>query len=125
MTIVLDTNTLIRFFTRDIEERAQKVKELLEKEKKLFIPDVVFPEIEYILEKKYMYSRKEIFTYFQFLTSLPNVSVTKYIKKACYIYNQTKLDMADCIIASYSVKGKLASFDKLLLKVNEVVPYWV
>lgn len=124
MLIVLDTNTLIRFFTRDIEEKAEKAKMLLENEKDLMIPDVVFPEIEYILQKKYNYSRKEIFSYFQFLISLSNVRITNHIQKACKIYGFSKLDMADCIIAAYSLKGKLASFDKLLLRIEEVTPYW-
>jgi len=32
--------------------------------------------------------------------------------------------MADCIIAAESLKGLLASFDKVLLKVENVKPFW-
>lgn len=44
--LYLDTNILVRFFTNDIPEKAEKVEKLLE-EKSLCIPDVVFPELEY------------------------------------------------------------------------------
>jgi len=47
--IVLDTSALIRFFTNDIPHQAEKVKKIIETGKRIKIPDVVFPEIEYVL----------------------------------------------------------------------------
>lgn len=124
MKIVLDTSALIRFFTRDIEEKAQKVKKLLDSDIDIFIPDVVFPELEYILMKKYGMPRSKIIEAYLFLLSQENVKKSAYIKKAIEIYQKTKLDMADCIIAAESQKGLLASFDKGLLKASKVKPYW-
>ena len=63
-------------------------------------------------------------TYFKFLTSKNNLKTTENIKVAVEIYQKTKLDMADCIIAAESLKGLLASFDKDLLKVEKVKAYW-
>ncbi|OIO13072.1 hypothetical protein COV53_05210 [Candidatus Gottesmanbacteria bacterium CG11_big_fil_rev_8_21_14_0_20_37_11] len=122
--ICLDTNTLIRFFTNDIPEKSQKVKKLLAFEGKIFIPDVVFPEIEYILIKKYNQSRKEIIQIFKFLSSNKNIILTRQIKSAIEIYNKTKLDMADCCICACSLDGKLASFDEGLLKAPGIKSYW-
>ena len=124
MKIVLDTSALIRFFTRDIEEKAQKVKKLLDSDIDIFIPNVVFPELEYVLIKVYGLKRKDMDTYFKFLISKNNLITTKDIKVAFEIYQKTKLDMADCIIATESLKGLLASFDKDLLKVKDVKPFW-
>lgn len=124
MRIAIDTSALIRFFTRDIEEKAQKVKKLLDSDFDIFIPNVVFPELEYVLIKVYGLKREDLDTYFKFLTSKNNLKTTKDIKVAVEIYEKTKLDMADCIIAAESLKGLLASFDKDLLRIEKVKPFW-
>ncbi len=124
MRVTIDTSALIRFFTRDIEEKAQEVKKLLDSDIDIFIPNVVFPELEYVLIKVYGLKRQDLDTYFKFLTSKNNLKTTKDIKVAVEIYQKTNLDMADCIIAAESLKGLLASFDKHLLRVGEVKPYW-
>src|SRR5438105_1696834 len=100
MLIVLDTNSLIRFFTNDIPEKAIKVKELLEKEKTIYIPEVVFPELEYILMGQYRTSREKLITALHFLSSQKNIKLSQEVKKAVVIFEKTKLDMADCIIAA-------------------------
>lgn len=124
MRVTIDTSALIRFFTRDIEEKAQKVKKLLDSDIDIFIPDVVFAELEYVLIKVYGLKREDMDTYFKFLISKNNLITTKDIKVAFEIYQKTKLDMADCIIAAESLNGLLASFDKVLLKTPKVKPYW-
>lgn len=124
MKIVLDTSALVRFFTRDIEKKAQKVKKLLESDTDIFIPDVVFSELEYILIKKYGLPRSKVIESYHFLITQENIKKSIYIKKAVEIYQKTKLDMADCIIAAQSMGGSLASFDKKLLKAPKVKPFW-
>jgi len=124
MHIVLDTSSLFRFFTKDEPEKAIKVKLLLEQEENLYIPDVVFPELEYILSGEYRLSRENLLEIFKFLSSQKNITVSSYIKEAISIFGQTKLDMADCIIASYSHEGKLASFDKKLLETQGIKAFW-
>src|SRR3989344_7345689 len=114
MQIVLDTNVLVRFFTNDVAEKAEKVEKLLEKSS-LYIPDVVFPELEYVLTNGYNTQREEIVTIYRYLLAKKNIHVSSRIKRAVSLFETTKLDMADCIIASYSLKGELASFDKKLL----------
>src|SRR5258708_3480071 len=99
MRIVLDTNTLVRFFTNDIPQKVDKVEKLLKKEKNIFIPDVVFPELEYILLRQYNSSRKDIIEGYNFLLSQKNLFISQEVRKAVVMYEETKLDMADCIIA--------------------------
>jgi len=122
--IFLDTSSLIRFFTEDKPKKALLVKELLEEEEKVSISEVVFPELEYVLEKTYKTKREKIVEAFKFLASRPNIKLSKSVKKAIGFFEETKLDMADCLIAAHSLKGKLASFDKKLLSMEGVIEYW-
>ena len=122
--IFLDTNCLIRFFTNDYPEKALKVKKLLKQEKEIFIPEVVFPELEYILSGVYKAKREEILKIFKFLISQKNIKLGRVIKKAVEFFELTKLDMADCLIAAHSLKGKLVSFDKKLLSLKSIKKYF-
>lgn len=120
----LDTNSLIRFFTNDDFKKALLVKKLLEKEKEIFIPEVVFPELEYVLTRIYKAKRKKIITAFKFLISRPNIKLGKAVKKAVELFESTSLDMADCLIVAHCQQGKLASFDKQLLSTKGIKKYW-
>jgi len=122
--VCLDTSSLIRFFTNDDPKKALLVKKLLEKEKEILIPEVVFPELEYVLIKLYQAKREKIVIAFKFLISRRNIKSSPVIKKAVEFFAASKLDMADCLIAARSLKGKLASFDKKLLSLKEVKKYW-
>lgn len=122
--VYLDTNTLIRYFTNDDKEKAQLVTKLLDSEKVIGIVDVVFPEIEYVLSGVYAASREKIINAFKFIVALPNVKLSKIIRQAVSLYENTTLDMADCIIVVYSFGESLASFDENLLKITEVKKFW-
>ncbi len=122
--IILDTNTLLRLITKDILKDAVKVKDLVSIEKELSIPDVVFPEIEYSLIKFYQYSHPQIANVFGYLNGLPNLEISVQVRSAIKLFSETKLDMADCIIAAYAKGQTLASFDKELLKLSGAKKYW-
>jgi predicted nucleic acid-binding protein len=122
--VTLDTSALIRFFTNDIPSKARKVKRLLEGGEKIVIPEVVFPELEYVLlGKSYNANRKKIYKAFQFLAINKKIVISDEVKRAIEIYAETKLDIADCIIASYALGNKLFSFDKDLLRIKGVKTY--
>lgn len=119
--LTLDTSALIRFFTNDIPVKAQKVKKVVQSKEKIKIPDVVFPELEYVLlGKSYNATKTKILKAFEFLALQKNIILTKEVRGAIEIYKATKLDIADCIIVASSLKNKLFSFDKQLLKVKGV-----
>src|SRR3989338_7230808 len=115
--IYLDTNVLIRFFTKDDLAKAKKVKELLQRESEIFINDVVFPELDYVLRKVYNRQRSDVAAVYRFLLSYPAINCSKVIHQATHLYETSNLNMADCIIAADSLEGKLASFDDKLLKI--------
>ena len=124
--VTFDTSALVRFFTNDIPSKAIKVKEVFASKEKITIPDVVFPELEYVLlGKSYNATRVKIFKAFEFLVTQKNVSISPIVKKAVELYKKTSLDMADCIIVATSFDNQLFSFDKKLLSVASVRRYKV
>lgn len=124
MKTILDTNSLIRYFTNDIPEKAEKVKNLLENENHIIIPDVVFPELEYVLTENYQVGKTDLVKIYRFLTSRSNIKLPLHVERAVDIFECSKLDMADSIVAAISLNGTLASFDKDLLRLENVKRYW-
>lgn len=122
--VYLDTNSLIRFFTKDDNAKAEKVKNLLESNETITIADVVFPELEYVLTRIYGATRESILKSFTFLASLTQIKLPKHVKDAIVLFEKTKLDIADCLIAAASRSNKLASFDRKLLDAQGVESYW-
>lgn len=122
---ILDTNYIIRFLTNDDAEKAQISKKLILSEEILFIPDVVFPEIEYVLRSEfYDVTREGIIKTYSFLLSRKNIRMSNTAKKAIELYENSNFDMADCLIASEAIlkNAIMASFDQKLLKLlkNEI-----
>lgn len=62
--IVIDTSAIIRFSTEDDDKKALKVKNLFESDEKIIIPEVVFPELEYVLKRAYKLKKNYILTIF-------------------------------------------------------------
>ena len=124
--VVLDTNTLILFFSQTSRSQAGLVKTLIESDQEITIPDVVFPETEYILGKKYHRTRNDIHKVFQFFFERPNIHLNEYIGHAVDLYRKTTLDMVDClVIAQAEAKSaQIATFDKKLLKSSKTKAYW-
>ncbi|MDA1337984.1 MAG: type II toxin-antitoxin system VapC family toxin [bacterium] len=125
MLTYLDTNILIRYLTRDIESQARKAKGLIESGNVIFIPDVVFPEVAYILISQYESNRNEVIDALTSIVNRDNVKCNEYILWALSLYEKTKNDIADCIIVSQSLQNlsQLATFDKVLLKIEDVIPF--
>ncbi|MFH1896101.1 MAG: PIN domain-containing protein [bacterium] len=124
--IILDTSALIRFFTKDIPQQAIKIKTLLESGESVLIPEVVLPEIEYVLEGKvYNLGRKDVEKALSFLETHRSIQLSKESYTAISIYKETSLDMADCLVVASALerKGALASFDKKLLAYKGVSTY--
>ena len=113
---VLDTSALIRFFTNDIPEKASVVKKVIDSDEKVLIPDVVFPELEYLLfVEVWKSSRQKVLQAFHFLISRKNTKVSVGVSIAVDLYSKTNLDIADCIIAASAIGNELLSFDNKLI----------
>ncbi|MBU1110932.1 PIN domain-containing protein [Patescibacteria group bacterium] len=122
--IIIDTSALIRFFTKDDLDKGEQVKALFEDKEKITIPEVVFPELEYVLTSQYQAKREDLIKAFNYLAANKNVKLTKQAREAIEIFHSTKLDMADSLIAAHSMGKKLAGFDKKMLNLKGVKSFW-
>ena len=122
--IVLDTSALIRFFTRDDEAKAIKVKKLLESSEELLLIDAVFLELVFTLIKVYKTPKKEILEIAQYLLSRSNIEVSLEIRKAIKIYEDRNVSITDCLVMVYAKGNKVASFDEKLLKMGGIKSVW-
>ena len=114
---IVDANIILRYFLDDDEELSPKAAEIIE-QNNLTIPNEVFAEIVYVLEKVYKIERKEIsntlieFLYYENVNSYD----LELIKTALDLYARRSLDFVDTILYSYKeVKNyEIFTFDKKL-----------
>ncbi len=124
MKVIIDTNALLRYFLDDIPDQAKKVEFLLENESSIFIPDVVFIELDYTLRKYYKKSKDNVEEIVKALLYAQNIRVNKYISEAFSLYISTSNSFSDCIIASQARGYKLASFDRKLVNIEGIQGYF-
>lgn len=116
--IFVDTNFLIRFFTRDIEKQAREAKKVIENEK-VFISEIVLAETIYILETHYKAQKTDACGGLLSLLNQTNVSSVSNASLALEIYGKENISFYDSLLVSEVIKekGKLKSFDEKLTKV--------
>lgn len=122
--IILDTSALILFFTGDNPEKMRTILTLIASGKELLVPDVVFPELDYVLRKHYHLPRCAVAKAYSFLLDCPTIAVTDQAHQAVQVYRETNLDCADSFIAAYAQGHTLATFDIPLEKTTGVTSYW-
>ena len=115
--IIIDTNILVRLVGSVNDLSHKKTIQLFRSGQEIFIPDVVFLELQYVLHANYGYERQEIIEFIKIIMGGDNVKYNNYIPLAIYYYASSSIDMADCIIGAMAKTNKweLASFDKKLL----------
>ena len=72
----IDTNIIVRFLTGDDQKQFTKAKQVFSQQK-LFIPDTVLLESEWVLRFAYQFTPLEINNAFTSLLGLPNVMTDK------------------------------------------------
>lgn len=117
---LLDANFILRYLLRDSEEQFLKVKNIIENNN-VSIPDFIFAEIVYVLEKVYHVPRLEISGVLKALLSYSNIHTNdqKVLRLSLDHYSGFSLDFADALLIAYyqvAKEGKLHTFDKKILK---------
>lgn len=121
--IVLDTSVLIRFFTRDDESKAKRVKVLLESKEDLLLIDAVLMELVFTLTKVYKQSKTQVLTMLKFLLSRTNIQMSVEIRKAVKVYEDTNISITDSLIVAHGEGNRIASFDDQILKTKGVITH--
>lgn len=112
--VLVDTNVILRCLLRDNLEQAKQADEII-KNGAWTLPEVL-AEVEHVLRTVYNVDRKDIaeqlFKTFKLIEfERPNI-----ILRALEIFDNTRLDFVDCIIAAYHGVNKFEvfTFDKKL-----------
>jgi len=115
--IAIDTNVLVRLLTRDDETQFQRASVLFT-ENKIFIPETVILETEWVLRFAYKFPQTAIFEALRKTLGLPNVQTTRpgVIAQALDLAGQG-LDFADALhLAASQECGQFATFDTSFIK---------
>lgn len=118
MTAV-DTNIIIRFLTEDDQKQFIKAKQLFS-QKKLFIPDTVLLESEWVLRFAYHFSPLEINNAFTALLGLPNVMADNPMQLIQTLkMHKDGFDFADALHLAKSQPhaSTFLTFDKQFIKI--------
>ncbi|KPQ13968.1 MAG: toxin-antitoxin system PIN family toxin component [Algoriphagus marincola HL-49] len=117
----IDANYILRYLLRDNANQYLKAKDIIEN-KPIFVPEFIFAEVVYVLEKVYAVSRLEIQTNLESLIKYPNIELNQ--KNVCIealqIYSTHRIDFADALLIAYYKTmrhSKLHTFDKKILKI--------
>ncbi len=125
--IYADTNIFIRLFADDVPEQTRVSKRilegLLEDKYELYLCDLVFAEIVYVLESYYKLEKKDILEKMFAILKFKNLLVENksIIIEALDIYHDKNIDFTDAFMACHARKAgcnKIFSFDKDFTRIN-------
>ncbi len=119
---IVDTNVIIRFLTQDHKTLSRKADNLLRsaKPKSLFIPDIVFAEIIFVLMSIYGLSKDEVVDNMRLIINFDAFKLnSSLLSMSLEIFNENNLSFIDSYILALSKLNKnstVYSFDEKLNK---------
>lgn len=130
-SLILDTNSFLRFLLNDVPEQANEVSKLFSKAKAkeldIYVSQIVIFEIEFALEKYYKFEKEEITNKLGTIISTPYLKVqdADIFQEAVVLFNNHSLDFVDCfLICQARLKNfKLQTFDKNLQKLTDKLKF--
>ena len=125
---LIDTNVILRYLLGDHAEFSPKAKvfmsDISEGTKKAEIPDVVIVECIYVMEKYYEIPKNEIVEKISGILNFSGIvnPDRSEILEALLKYEDSNIDIVDCILAAHSSSEKVViSFDNDMKKLKAVV----
>ena len=121
--IAIDTNIIVRFLTKDDAKQYSASKKLFEAEK-IYIPDTVILETEWVLRFAYEFEPAEICNAFRKLFGLANIKLSnEFIIAQAINWHEQGLDFADAFHLALSQNTKaLKTFDDKFIKKSKDLP---
>lgn len=111
-----DTNVIVRFLVRDVEEQAEKVKYLLENGGQIYINSVVLSELWWVLSSVYEYSKNEFVMVIDLMLETEGIIFfdSNIVKEALADYIHSPAGFSDCLIHRINSAANLdtVTFDK-------------
>ncbi len=118
--ITLDTNYIVRFFTRDVESQFLEAKKVIvDKNSEKYISPIILAETIYILENHYMLGKNEVISAISDLLAIKSIKTAGFLRKALMIYKDESVSFYDSMIVAETLESKyeLRTFDSKLNKV--------
>jgi predicted nucleic acid-binding protein len=124
LTVLLDTNVVIRHLTGDPPEMARRATQFLAANAELVLVDVVLAECVYVLQSVYDVDRRGVAEMMRAALAMPMVSAdTELLLRALEIYELDRLDFAEAYLvaaAEFTDVESIASFDKAIDRMPSV-----
>jgi predicted nucleic acid-binding protein len=124
LTVLLDTNVVIRHLTGDPPAMARRATKLLATETELVLADLVLAECVYVLESFYEVERARVAELMRAALAVPTIaSDSELLLRALEIYELDRLDFAEAYLvaaAEFTGAKSIASFDKAIDRVPSV-----
>lgn len=124
MTVLLDTNVVIRHLTGDPPEMARRATQFLAANAELVLVDVVLAECVYVLQSVYEVDRRGVAEMMRAALAMPMISAdTELLLRALEIYELDRLDFAEAYLvaaAEFTDVESIASFDKAIDRTSSV-----
>lgn len=124
MTVLLDTNVVIRHLTGDPPAMARRATQFLAANAELVLVDVVLAECIYVLQSVYNIDRRGVAEMMRAALAMPTVSAdTELLLRALEIYELDRLDFAEAYLvaaAEFTDVESIASFDKAIDRMSSV-----
>jgi predicted nucleic acid-binding protein len=125
LTMLLDTNVLIRHLTGDPPALARRATRFLERATGLVCPDLVVAETVYVLESFYDVARDGVAGLMRSVVASPAVIVSDelLILRAIEVYEVDQLHFAEAYLVATAERSgidAIASFDKSIDRVPTV-----
>lgn len=115
--LAVDTNVLVRFFTKDEPRQTSRAGALL-KEREVWIAKTVLLETEWVLTSVYGFTAEQIIGALRAVIGLPNVQVEDDVGVALALdWTSQGLDFADALhLSNCSQTDSFITFDETLAK---------
>lgn len=121
---LVDANVLLRYLLNDVPDQAQTAQTYFTEAKSekihLFLPLLVFVEIDFALTKFYHFKRQDVIKRLLVLvkTSYWTVEKRDIVLRALLLYRDNKVSFVDALFVIESLQNNktLLSFDKTLVR---------
>jgi len=125
MTVILDTNIIVRHLTQDPPDQGQAASRYLADATSLLLTDVIAAETVYVLQSVYRASRETIATALRALLGMKSVATehASILQRSLDLYENKRMDFADAYIVAFAEANaitQIASFDKGLSKASTI-----
>jgi len=118
----LDTNIILRYLLG--ESQAEKIEKLFLSKARLFLPDVVFSEVYWVLSSFYKLEKKQIVEMLKSLLEQNSVVADqRVLLHTLRIFEEENVKFVDAYIASVSLNKKIKeiySYDKHFDKIKGI-----